>query len=270
MAWKLKKWKGSEAEEEQAPEEGYDISDAATPAEFAPQQPQEFAEPEPSRIFSPSDFAPPADSQPTSVAPPPAPTGPSVIPLGPVDLDADVAPAEPAIERTEQMTAFAQSAPVHDLDTTEETTAQPIDLTPELEDVQSDETPDYFAQSVAHAHEAVAAFQQASDEHIQEPEDEPIAFELDAPGQALAGLHAQPSLAPDEEMIPGAPPPAAPAAPPPAAAQPPSAANDLDAFAPYQPASPPAPERDRFFAIDENAGQAVAPAPHGAENGNAN
>ncbi|HEX5324745.1 MAG TPA: hypothetical protein VFW40_13230, partial [Capsulimonadaceae bacterium] len=240
MAWKLKKWKGSEAEEEQAPEDGYDITDAATPQEeYAAPQPPAFAQPEPAQAFNSNDLSQELFAQqgPAEAIATPPPSAPSVIPLGPADLEAEVAPP-PIDTSAEDAPEPVQAAPVHELDSEVETSPSPIDFSPQADQEIDSESPDYFAQSVASAHEAVTQFEQISSEPAMQEEDEPIAFELDTPGQALSGLHAQPTLVEPEDIAPAPPP--APQAPPP-----PASANTLDAFAPYQPAATAAVDNGR-------------------------
>jgi hypothetical protein len=248
MAWKLKKWKGAEAEEEQ-PEDGvFDISGAVPPEQYAPPQPPAYSTPEPSQAFNASslaerDVAPSQNPQP----------GPSVIAMGPAEPEAVVAPpildAEPNIRSAAPANNVStQAASVHDLDALEPIAPQPASVADPTERAAAEEAPDYFAESVAHADEAIAAFQDAAASPIVnqqasvpqppaqqpglaravEPEEEPIAFEIEPPGAAVANLHERP-VASDPGDLPAAPQsPAAASAP----------ADTMGAFAPYQPVPP--------------------------------
>jgi pSer/pThr/pTyr-binding forkhead associated (FHA) protein len=159
---------------------------------------------------------------------------PSVIAMGPADMD-------------------TQDAPLHDLNTHEPTLVQPTEFAaPDLEHDASEQAPDYYAESIAHADEAIAAFHQAAASHPvevpvdetpvapptaaatpsapaqhAEPEEEPIAFEIEPPGLAVAGLHEKPVFSDPGNAVVGAqntP-----------VASTPANADTLDAFAPYQP-----------------------------------
>ena len=226
MAWKLKKWKGAEAEEEH-PEDGvFDISGAIPEQQYVPTQPPAHTEPEPSQAFNASAFADQKAVKPGSGDTQDAEPGPSVIAMGPVESEPIVAP--PAFHPESE----APGAAAHSLDTHEPTLTQPADFAPGAPE-QELGPPDYYAESVAHADEVVAAFQQAASVHSESGE-EPIAFEIEPPGQAVANLHER------------------------AVASAPADADTLGAFAPYQPA-PAAPGPG--FAIDEPPAPAVIPTP---------
>lgn len=254
MAWKLKKWKGTEAEEQEAPEQVFEIADEAPAGESSQSEAAlpVFSEPEPSQAFDAAQFT--RDS--ASPVVPPAPNGSdlpsSVIPLAP---PAEEAPAAPHLEPAYQDPDFSPAQSVHDLTSSIDTGSEPIDFpTPGAESSPGAPAHDYFAASASSDHSAFAEFQPESAQEEDTAVSGHADFDLDdAPLQPI-------ELPPPSSA---ASPAATAASEPKQAATPQPESDSLDAFAPYRPASAPPPAASTPDLTDP----VFAPVPAASDNG---
>lgn len=257
MAWKLKKWKSTEAEEQEAPEQGFEIADEGPQSIGAPPETPMpvFSEPEPSQVFTASQFVPEAPAtEPLS----------DVIPLAPAEVAQDYQ-SEPADLDAD----FSHAQPVHDLDDSIDTTAAPIDFSASPV-VPTADAPahDYFAASASSDQSAFTQFQPEPANPNNGPSASHAAFDLDDTSQqaiAMSPVSSEPTAAA----------PASPRfTPEPPSPAPQTETDNLDAFAPYKPASaPPAndtagtssiPSQPLPTAADE--GHIFTPVPGGTDN----
>lgn len=303
MAWKLKKWKSSEAEEQQAPEQGFEVAEEPQTENGASDSlGNPFAPPAP-HAFTPSSFAEQAPAPIGNAFPaPPAPQ--AAIPIAPAPEEgAPEIEFTPVPHEIEDDPIPAAPTSLHDLDAVDlDNAPTPLQFSQAEEEAAAAEIPDYFAASASSAHEVLSAFQPVEEENTTAlpahsgyefvpVAQEPTSYLMDLDAQAPpaqadqeAPASAQPeaitpppmeaaaatpmpieaqAVAPPEAPEPPAQP--MPEAPAASAPSPQPERDSLDAFAPYKPSAAPPPEPERFIAVDESASQSVTPPPAAGE-----